>query len=63
MLHELVVGATHSIDRHEVATLVLLVGLVLFAVVTAIMLLRTRTRLARLGDIVARRDRGAAHRS
>jgi signal transduction histidine kinase len=48
MLHELVAGATRSIDRHEVATLVLLVGLVLFAVVTAILLLRTRARLARL---------------
>jgi signal transduction histidine kinase len=48
VLHELVAGATRSIDRHEVATLVLLVGLVLFAAVTAILLLRTRARLARL---------------
>jgi signal transduction histidine kinase len=48
MLHELVAGATRSIDRHEVAALVLLVGLVLFTVVTAIMLLRTRARLSRL---------------
>jgi signal transduction histidine kinase len=48
MLHELVEGATRSIDRHEIAALVLFSGLVLFAVVTAIMLLRTRARLARL---------------
>ena len=48
VLHELVAGATRSIDRHEVAALVLFVGLVLFAAVTAILLLRTRTRLARL---------------
>ena len=48
VLHELVRGATRSIDRHEVAALVLLVGLLLFAVVTAILLLRTRTRLMRL---------------
>ena len=48
VLHELVAGATRSIDRHEVAALVLFVGLVMFAAVTAIMLLRTRTRLARL---------------
>jgi signal transduction histidine kinase len=47
-LHELVVGASRSIDHHEVAVLVLLVGLLLFAVVTAIMLLRTRARSARL---------------
>jgi signal transduction histidine kinase len=48
VLHELVVGATRSIDRHEVAALVLIVGLIVFAVVTAIMLLRTRARFARL---------------
>jgi signal transduction histidine kinase len=48
VLHELVAGATRSIDRHEVAALVLFIGLVLFAVVTAILLVRTRTRLARL---------------
>ena len=48
VLHELVGGATRSIDRHEVAALVLLVGFVLFAVVTAILLVRTRARLARL---------------
>ncbi len=48
VLHELVLGASRSIDRHEVAVLVLLVGLLLFAVVTAIMLLRARARSARL---------------
>ena len=47
-LHELVVGASHSIDRHEIAVFVLLVGLLLFAVVTAILLVRTRARSARL---------------
>ena len=47
-LHELVVGASRSIDRHEIAVLVLLVGLLLFAVVTAILLVRTRARSARL---------------
>jgi signal transduction histidine kinase len=44
MLHELVIG---SIDRHEVAVLVLIVGLLLFAVVTAILLLRTGRQAAR----------------
>ena len=48
VLHELVVDATRSIDSHQVAVLVLLVGLLTFAVVTAIMLLRTRARLSRL---------------
>ncbi len=48
VLHELVLDATRSIDRHEVAVLVLIVGLLMFAVVTAIMLLRTRARLSRL---------------
>ena len=51
-LHELVLNAQDriqdSIDRHEVAVLALVLGLILFAVVTAIMLLRTRTRLTRL---------------
>ena len=47
-LHELVVGASHSIDSHEVAALVLLVGLLVFSVVTAIMLLRARARSAHL---------------
>jgi signal transduction histidine kinase len=47
-LHELVVSAQDSIDRHEVAVLVVVLGLVLFAVVTAIMLVRARTRWTRL---------------
>jgi signal transduction histidine kinase len=47
-LHELVLSAQDSIDRHEVAVLVVIVGLVLFAVVTAIMLVRTRARWARV---------------
>ncbi len=47
-LHELVLSAHRSIDRHEIATFVLVLGLMLFAVVTAILLVRTRTRSARL---------------
>jgi signal transduction histidine kinase len=47
-LHELVASAQDSIDRHEIAVLVVVLGLVLFAVVTAIMLVRARTRWARL---------------
>jgi hypothetical protein len=46
-LHELVLSAHRSIDRHEIAVLVLVLGLLLFAVVTAIMLVRARTRSAR----------------
>jgi signal transduction histidine kinase len=48
VLHELVLGASRSIDRHEIAVLVLLVGLLVFAVVTAIMLVRARSGWARL---------------
>jgi signal transduction histidine kinase len=48
VLHEFIQGATRSIDRHEVAAFVLFAGLLLFAVVTAILLLRTRGRLGRL---------------
>ena len=48
VLHELVVGASRRIDNHEVAVMVLLVGLLLFAVVTAILLQRTRAKLTRL---------------
>ena len=60
-LHELVAGASRRIDNHELAVLVLLVGLLLFAVVTAILLLRTRARLQRLetsshDEIAALRD-------
>ena len=48
VLHELVAGASRSIDRHEVAALALIIGLLLFAAVTAILLVRTRARSARL---------------
>ena len=48
VLHELVLGASRSIDRHEIGVLVLLVGLLLFAVVTAILLVRARAGWARL---------------
>ncbi len=47
-LEELALGGPRIIDSHDVAILVLMLGLVLFAVVTAIMLVRTRARLARL---------------
>ena len=61
VLHELVQGATRSIDRHEVAAIVVLAGLLLFAVVTAILLLRTRSRLLRLE--ASAHDEAAALRS
>src|SRR5262249_2264599 len=48
-LHEIVVGASRSIDRHEIVTLVLILGLLFFAVVTAVLLLRTLARAARQG--------------
>jgi signal transduction histidine kinase len=60
-LHELVISAQDRIDRHEVAVLVLLLGLIFFAVVTAIMLLRIRARWARLD--VTSRDEIAALRN
>ena len=47
-LQELVLTAHRSIDQHEIAFFALIVGVILFAVVTAIMLLRTRARAARL---------------
>ncbi len=47
-LHELVAGASRRIDNHELAVLVLLVGLLLFVVVTSILLMRMRARLQRL---------------
>ena len=47
-LHELVLTAQDSIDRHEIAVLVLVLGLIFFTVVTAIMLLRTHARASRL---------------
>ncbi len=48
LLHELVVDASRSIDSHEAAVLVLVIGLLVFAVVTAIMLLRARASLAKV---------------
>jgi signal transduction histidine kinase len=47
-LHELVAGASRRIDNHELAVLVLLIGLLLFVIVTSILLQRTRARLQRL---------------
>jgi signal transduction histidine kinase len=47
-LEELVLTAHRSIDQHEIAFLALVCGVVLFAVVTAIMLVRTSVRAARL---------------
>jgi signal transduction histidine kinase len=52
-LHELALTAQSSIDRHELAILVLVFGLVGFAVFTAILLIRSRTRSAR-SDAAAR---------
>ncbi len=61
-LEEFALSAYRNIDRHEFAFLVPMLGLVLFATVTAILLLRTRARSARLenaarGEIAALRDR------
>ena len=47
-LQELVLTAHRSIDQHQIAFLALVFGVVLFAVVTAVMLVRARTRMARL---------------
>jgi signal transduction histidine kinase len=47
-LQEVVLTAHRSIDQHEIAFFALIVGVILFAVVTAVMLLRTRARAARL---------------
>ncbi|MGO8925230.1 MAG: PAS-domain containing protein, partial [Xanthobacteraceae bacterium] len=47
-LQELVLTAHRSIDQHQIAFLALVFGVVLFAVVTAVMLVRARTRAARL---------------
>ncbi len=43
----LVLDASRSLDRHEIVALVLICGLLLFAVVTAIVLVRTRARAIR----------------
>ena len=47
-LYQLAVSAHRSIDQHEIAFLAVVLGVVLFAVVTAIMLVRTRVRATRL---------------
>jgi signal transduction histidine kinase len=47
-LQELVLTAHRSIDQHALAFMALVLGVVLFAVVTAIMLVRSRARAARL---------------
>ena len=47
-LRELVLSAHRSIDQHQIAMLVLITGLMLFAVVTAILLVRSRARSARM---------------
>ena len=41
-------GTLGPFDRHELAVLVPMVGLIVFAVITAIMLVRARRRIARL---------------
>ncbi len=46
-LHELVLTAHRSIDQHEIAFLAVVLGVVLFAVVTAILLVRSHARAAR----------------
>ncbi|MGC1779135.1 MAG: PAS-domain containing protein [Xanthobacteraceae bacterium] len=57
-LQELVLTAHRSIDQHKIEFLALAFGVVLFAAVTAILLVRTRRRAARLekwsGDEIAR---------
>jgi signal transduction histidine kinase len=47
-LQELVLNAHHGVAQHEIAFLALIAGVVLFAVVPAIMLVRSRGRAARL---------------
>ena len=49
------------LDRHEIATLALTLGILGFAVVTAVLLVRTRRRLAELET--AARDEGIASRA
>src|SRR4029077_14530577 len=58
-------GDIAALNRSEIATTVLIIGVLLFAVVTAIMLVRTRLRAAsadahardRIGALSAERDR------
>ena len=62
-LHELVLTAQDSIDRHEIAVLVLVLGLIFFTVVTAIMLLRTHARASAPRIQLPRPDFRAAQRT
>ena len=54
---DLYINAFTSLDRHEIAALALTLGVVLFAVVTSIMLVRTRQRAA-TAEIAARNEIG-----
>jgi signal transduction histidine kinase len=47
-LHEFLLSAHRGVDQHVLAFLALVLGVVLFAVVTSIMLVRTRAKAARL---------------
>jgi signal transduction histidine kinase len=52
---DLYITAFASLDRHEIAALALTLGVVLFAVVTSIMLVRTRQRAA-IAEIASRHE-------
>jgi signal transduction histidine kinase len=54
---DLYLNAFASLDRHEIAALALTLGVVLFAVVTSIMLVRTRQRAA-TAEIASRNEIG-----
>ena len=58
---EAYVSALLSLDRHEIAALMLTLGVLCFAVVTAILLVRTRGRLAELE--ASSRDESATSRA
>ncbi|MGA7231034.1 MAG: two-component sensor histidine kinase, partial [Xanthobacteraceae bacterium] len=59
-LHQMVLDAHRDLAQHEIAFLALAAGAVLFAIVTAIVLVRTRRRAARL--LASVRDETAALR-
>ena len=52
---ELYLNAFAGLQNHELAAMALILGVVLFAVVTSILLVRTRQRMAAM-DAEARRD-------
>src|SRR5580692_8169250 len=54
-------SAIAQLDRHEIAALALTLGILCFAVVTAIMLVRTRRRLAAMSE--SARDEAMASRA